>query len=87
MNPRVTRIEAAADGKLLLRFTDGDLRSFDLAPYIARGGVFASLSDPAQLAEARVVSGSIEWPGEVDLSYDTLYLRSQPVSGMGREAA
>jgi hypothetical protein len=26
---------------------------------------------------ARVVAGSVEWPGEVDLSYDTLYFESQ----------
>ncbi len=28
---------------------------------------------------ARVVAGSVEWPGGLDLSYDTLYLESQPV--------
>jgi len=27
-----------------------------------------------------VVAGSVEWPGEVDLSYDTLYLESKPVA-------
>jgi hypothetical protein len=26
-----------------------------------------------------VVFGSVEWPGEVDLSYDTLYLESEPI--------
>jgi hypothetical protein len=26
---------------------------------------------------ARVVSGSVEWQGNVDLSYDTLYLESK----------
>jgi len=26
-----------------------------------------------------VVVGSVEWPGEVDLSYDTLYLESRPI--------
>jgi hypothetical protein len=25
-----------------------------------------------------VVAGSVEWPGEIDLSYDTLYLESKP---------
>ena len=28
---------------------------------------------------AKAVAGSVEWPGEIDLSYDTLYLKSQPV--------
>ena len=29
---------------------------------------------------ARVVAGPVEWPAEVDLSYDTLYVESQPVA-------
>ena len=28
---------------------------------------------------ARVVDGSVEWPDGIDLSYDTLYLRSVAV--------
>jgi hypothetical protein len=27
---------------------------------------------------ARVVAGSIDWPGEIDLCYDTIYMQSQP---------
>ena len=30
--------------------------------------------------QAQVVDGSVEWPGEIDLSFDTLYLRSVPVT-------
>jgi hypothetical protein len=37
------------------------------------------LRDSPEFAQARVVDGSIEWPGEIDLSYDTLYLRSVTV--------
>jgi hypothetical protein len=29
---------------------------------------------------ARVVAGSVEWPGEIDLNYDSLYLESKPVA-------
>ena len=87
MNPRLVGIHTASQGKLLLRFATGELREFDVGPYIARGGVFAALADPDRFAAAKVVSGSVEWPGEVDLSYDTLYVRSVPVTGAGQQAA
>jgi hypothetical protein len=32
-----------------------------------------------KFAQARVVDGAVEWPDEIDLSYDTLYLRSLAV--------
>jgi hypothetical protein len=80
MNPRVVRIDAARDGQLDLLFANGERRRFDVRPYIARGGVFAALADPGLFAGARVVAGAIEWPGEVDLSYDTVYLRGIPIS-------
>lgn len=86
MNPKVLRIESASEGILILRFSNQELRQFDVRPYIDRGGVFNALATEATFAAARVVSGSVQWPGEVDLSYDTLYLRSMPVVG-GREAA
>ena len=38
--------------------------------------VFCALRDSAEFAQVRVVDGSLEWPGEIDLSYDTVYLRS-----------
>ncbi len=41
--------------------------------------VFQPLQNVGLFSLARVVFGSVEWPGEVDLSYDTLYLESVPV--------
>ena len=41
---------------------------------------------PAAFQAARVVAGSVEWPGEVDLSYDTLYLESRPIAVSGAVA-
>jgi hypothetical protein len=80
VNPRVVRIEAARDGQLDLLFANGERRRFDVRPYIARGGVFAALAEPGLFGGARVVAGAIEWPGEVDLSYDTVYLCGTPLN-------
>ena len=75
MNPHVTRLTPQADHHLLLEFDNGEKRLFDLTPWLDKG-VFRALRGSPEFTQARVVDGSVEWPGEIDLSYDTLYLRS-----------
>lgn len=79
MNPYVYQVHPMDDYRLLLTFENGEQRIFDVKPYLQRG-VFTRLQNLAAFRSARVVAGSIEWIGELDLSYDTLYLESQPVS-------
>ena len=79
MNPYVRQVRPLKDYLLDLVFENGERRLFDLKPYLQQG-VFARLQNRATFKAARVVAGSVEWPGEVDLSYDTLYLESQPLS-------
>lgn len=79
MNPYIKSVRAYHDYRLELVFENGECRIFDLAPYLERG-VFTRLKNRALFRAARVVAGSVEWPGEIDLSYDTLYLESQAVS-------
>ena len=52
-----------------------------MTPYLSKG-VFIQLRDPAIFAAVRVAYGSVEWPGEIDLSYDTLYIRGIPVDSL-----
>jgi hypothetical protein len=79
MNPYVKRVRPLDDYQLEVEFENGELRLFDMKPYLYRG-VFARLQNRAAFQAARVVVGSVEWPGEVDLSYDTLYLESRPIT-------
>ncbi len=79
MNPYVKTVEALSDYRLALVFENGEHRIFDLKPYLQRG-IFVQLENPGRFRAARVVAGSIEWPGELDLSYDTLYVESQPAA-------
>ena len=78
MNPYVKNVNALDDYQLKLEFENGEQRIFDLTPYLSRG-IFVRLQNRALFQAARVVAGSVEWPGGLDLSYDTLYLESQPV--------
>ncbi len=79
MNPYVQTVSPSNDYMLDIIFENGERRVFDLKPYLLKG-VFARLQNPALFRAARVVAGSVEWPGELDLSYDTLYPGSLPVA-------
>ena len=79
MNPYVKNLTPLPNYRLLLSFENGETRIFDAAPYLERG-VFQRIKHPDLFGLAKVVAGSVEWPGEIDLSYDTLYLESQPVT-------
>lgn len=78
MNPYVRQVSPMDDYRLELLFENGEHRVFDLRPYLHRG-VFVHLRDLATFRAACVIAGSVEWPGGLDLSYDTLYLESQPI--------
>ena len=78
MNPYVKSVKPQGDYCLLLTFENGERRAFDLKPYFDKA-VFSKLKNPALFKTARVVSGSVEWQGDIDLSYDTLYLESKAV--------
>ena len=77
MNPYVKSVKPQEDYCLLLTFENGEKRIFDLRPYLEKP-VFRPLRNIALFKTARVVSGSVEWPGDVDLSYDTVYVESKP---------
>jgi len=78
MNPYVKSVRPQHDYCLLLTFENGEKRIFDLKPYLEKD-VFKQLKNVSLFKTARVVSGSVAWHGEIDLSYDTLYLSSIPV--------
>lgn len=79
MNSRVKSVLALDDFELEVVFDNGERRKFDVKPYLGRD-IFTRLRDWAVLGGVRVVTGSIECPGGLDLSYDTLYIESRPVS-------
>ena len=79
MNPQVKQVRSLENYQLELIFENGERRIFDARPYLQKG-IFVRLRNHAVFCAVRVVAGSVEWPGELDLSYDTLYLESRPVA-------
>ncbi len=86
MNPYVKSVRALENYQLALEFENVGWRIFDMKPYLSRG-IFCRLQNPSLFQAARVVAGSVEWPVGLDLSYDTLYLESQPVEAIDSQIA
>jgi hypothetical protein len=61
--------------RLHLRFEDGIEGELDFAGRLQFQGVFARLKDVSEFRKVRVnpESGTIEWPGDIDLDPDVLY--------------
>jgi hypothetical protein len=76
MNPRVVNVKPEADYMLRLRVTNGEIRRFDMKPYIEKGGIFEALKDLSVFNSVRPCLGSIQWINEADLCPDTLYMCS-----------
>ena len=76
MLPRVSHVEACSDCVLIITFTNGERKKYnakillDLPMYKNLEKVFMS---------ARVEFGTVTWPGDMDISPDTLYLNSTKI--------
>ena len=72
---RIAEATPHPDHTVTITWSDGARGVVDLAPFIARGGLFAALDDRAWFVnEMRVLRGGIglAWPNEVDFSADGL---------------
>ena len=61
--------------QLFVRFDDGTSGTVNLSDFAGRG-VFSAWNEPGIFQQVRVTEqGAVEWPGEIDLCPDSLYLR------------
>lgn len=72
---RITSVQPLPGHQLKLRFNDGVEGVVDLSAEVGRG-VFAAWRDANHFNAVRPVLGgrALEWPGEIDLCADALYL-------------
>ena len=79
MMPRVTHVHYLKDYQLELTFTTGEIGMIDFSNDVQRfSGVLAVLRDKSIFAQAKVdfESGTLVWPGDLDLDPDVLYARA-----------
>lgn len=78
---RIKKATPNEDGHTVaLTWEDGSSSVTDMAPAIARGGVFAPLADPGFFRQVAVINGgrAIAWPGEIDCCADALWYEAHP---------
>ena len=81
MNPRVKSVQPNPDFSVTLEFDNGEIRRFDVTPYLHKG-IFEALSDRSEFNSVQPFLGSIKWRGGQDFCPDTLYLDSAPVQAV-----
>jgi|CXWJ01.1.fsa_nt_gi hypothetical protein len=83
MNPRVLEVQPNQDFTITLTFTNGEVRVFDVKPYLDKG-IFQELKAPEYFTSVRPFLGSIQWANGQDFCPDTLYVASSAVENISR---
>ncbi len=73
----VNAVKAVSDFGLLLTFSGGERRCFDMRPYLQQP-VFRCLDNPSFFKLVHVDYGTVTWPGDTDIAPETIYEYSVP---------
>jgi hypothetical protein len=76
MNPRVTQAEYKSKYKLIVTFSNGEMKEFDFSNYL-QYPIYASLNDESFCKKLRVINGTVAWNDDIDFDPDRLYLESR----------
>ncbi len=72
---KIISSKALPQFRLELKFDNGESGVVDVSSLVGRG-VFAAWEQPGVFEQVTVTDeGAVEWPGELDLCPDSLYLR------------
>lgn len=85
----VVAVEARPGFKVWVRFENGVEGEADLSDLVGRGVFERWTANPAEFAEASVdpESGTVMWPGGLDVAPDRLYSQVLPMTGGVRASA
>ena len=79
MNPRAKKAKVLNGFQIEVEFTNGEVRRFDVTPLL-KFPVYQPLKERGYFEKIFVSQGVVQWPNEVDISPDTLYLDSRAVA-------
>jgi hypothetical protein len=75
MSPTVIKVKPEQGYFLTLNFSNGEVRRFDLNPYLDKG-IFKELKNLSKFNSVRLDGLSITWENEAALCPDTVYFGS-----------
>jgi hypothetical protein len=72
---RLTAMEVLPGFRLHVRFNDGTEGTVEMARFLgsSEAGVFAALRDETLFRQARLETGAVTWPGNLDLAPDAMH--------------
>lgn len=76
--PRPVSVSATDNYSLHVTFNNGEIRRFDVSPYLAYPA-FEALKSRSLFAQARVAHNTVVWNEEVDIAPESLYLESTEI--------
>ena len=79
MECELKAVKANPDYTLLLTYDNGEVKLFDMKPYLNLG-IFKELKDLKLFTSVRMSFDTVEWPNEADLDPETLYNESNAVN-------
>ncbi len=72
----VVQVKTNVNFKLELLFNTGELKLFDMKPYLDKGA-FTRLKNVSIFNQAYIAFDTVCWPGNLDISPATLYDKSK----------
>ena len=87
MRYEITSVQALPEYRLAVRFADGVEGEVDVSDLVGYG-VFAAWQDPSVFGQVFIdrESGTVAWPGGIDLAPDQLYRELAGVTTRGASA-
>ena len=79
MERELIRVKAGSDYTLILTFDNGEVKVFDMKPYLNLG-IFKELKDLKLFNSVRKSFDSVEWPNEADMDPEILYYESKSIA-------
>ncbi len=76
MNPGAKNIFYKSPYNLIVTFTNGEVKRFDLQPYL-NYSVYGELKNESYCSRAVIQNGTVVWNDEIDIDPDRLYLESK----------
>ncbi|HLG34645.1 MAG TPA: DUF2442 domain-containing protein [Bacteroidia bacterium] len=76
----VRKVKPVEDYKLLLTFSNGEQRLFDMKPFLNKG-IFKELRDMELFQTAHVSFDTVGWDNDADFDPEVLYMDSKRITG------
>ena len=78
MNPKAIDVIPLKEKKLLITFSNGEKKIFDVTPYM-KHKAFIELEDEENFKKVKIAGLSIEWDNGADICPDELYNNSKKI--------